>query len=123
MAPTGSAAKLLDGSTIHSKLACIPGVTASEMPLSTRQSLKTKLDHVDYFVVDESSMCGLRMIQLLDSRLKAIFDSTKMFGGKSMILVGDIHQIPPVRDIPTYERIFDVTILTDKQHEGYIAWK
>jgi hypothetical protein len=93
------------------------------MPLTTRHRLQAELKNVDYFVIDESSMCGLRMVQLLDSRLRAIFESTELFGGKNMILVGDIHQIPPVRDIPTYQKFLNYDFLTEIQQAGYISWK
>ena len=57
---------------------------------------------VKYIVVDEYSMLSARMLELINRRLKEMFPTGQLFGNKSIILVGDINQLPPVQGVPLY---------------------
>jgi len=50
------------------------------------------------------SFIGPRLFMQIDSRLREAFPNCKSipFGGRSVILVGDLGQLPPVRDKPLY---------------------
>ncbi len=41
----------------------------------------------------QASMCGARMLRLVDLRLRNIFNSNRPWAGKHMILVGDLFQV------------------------------
>ena len=60
-----------------------------------------------YIVIDEKSMVGHRMLGLIDMRLWQAFPkhSNEPFGGRSIILLGDFGQLPPVLDLPMYANI------------------
>jgi len=60
-----------------------------------------------YLVIDEKSMVGRRMLALIDLRLRQAFPEHQnhVFGGRSVILVGDFGQLPPVLDEPMYSQI------------------
>ena len=50
------------------------------------------------------SFLGPRLFIQIDSRLREAFPEKRSvpFGGRSLILVGDLGQLPPVRDKPLY---------------------
>jgi ATP-dependent DNA helicase PIF1 len=60
--------------------------------------------HIRYILIDEMSFLGPRLFIQIDSRLREAFPDNKSspFGGRSIILVGDLGQLPPVRDKPLY---------------------
>ena len=56
------------------------------------------------FLIDEMRFIGPRLFIQIDSRLCEAFPKNKStpFGCRSIILVGDLGQFPPVRDKPMY---------------------
>ena len=60
--------------------------------------------HVKYVLIDEMSFIGRNLLTSIDSRLRQAFpkNSYVPFGGRSIILVGDLGQLPPVMDKPIY---------------------
>ena len=52
-----------------------------------------------YIIIDEMSMLGQRSFTWIDKRLRqATARYDKLFGGISVILIGDFGQLPPVGD-------------------------
>ena len=107
-APTGTAAFLIGGTTIHSlfRLPLLRGVN-KELPDLSHDALKDLQDHFQnckLLVIDEKSMVGLYMLYAIDKRLREIKCTTSdlVFGGISVILMGDFAQLPPVGDKPLY---------------------
>ena len=51
-------------------------------------------------------MVGRRMLAIIDMRLRQAFPEQRnqVFGGRSLILVGDFGQLPPVLDEPMYSQ-------------------
>ncbi|KAJ3483438.1 hypothetical protein NLI96_g6314 [Meripilus lineatus] len=95
MAPTGSAAALVNGSTYHSILAF--GHDNKDLTNAVRDRLRKQLEHVDLFFLDEMSMISCRELCSISRRLSAIYGNPyQSFGGKTMILVGDFAQLPPI---------------------------
>ncbi|XP_066933724.1 uncharacterized protein [Clytia hemisphaerica] len=54
-------------------------------------------------MIDEISMVPSRLFRNIDSRLREIFSSDKPFGGKSVLLCGDLYQLPPIYRDPIYK--------------------
>lgn len=52
--------------------------------------------NIDTIVIDECSMVSSMMIQAIDDFYRINFDSDEPFGGKQLVLVGDMAQLPPV---------------------------
>ncbi|XP_059074747.1 uncharacterized protein LOC131874842 [Cryptomeria japonica] len=103
LAPTGVAAFNIQATTIHAGL-CIP---IREMHPLTGQSLMTlqeQLKHIKYILIDEMSFLGPKLLLKIDSRLHQAFSDSQheSFGGVSIILVGDLAQLPPIMDKPIY---------------------
>ena len=100
-APTGAAAILIGGNTIHS-LTLLP-----DTPGRNLQDLCKIWGGVDYLILDEVSMIGASFLSMLNSRLQrakgtdeTVHDSP--FGGINIIFTGDFGQLRPVRESPLY---------------------
>lgn len=95
LAPTGIAAININGVTIHSAFGYqnIVG-TASKIRISTNQEELFKT--VSTIVIDEISMVRCDCLERIDYILKKINKNNTPFGGKQMIIIGDIFQLPPI---------------------------
>ena len=96
LAPTGVAAILAGGDTIHSFFGlpmdvCYPG-TMGKMNEARIQTLL----HTDTIIIDEVSMVRCDVIDAIDYTMRKTLRSTQPFGGKQVIFVGDMFQLPPV---------------------------
>ena len=103
-ATTGKASYSIRGLTIHSLLK-LPVTPNSQKDLSGKSlvDLQTKLSNVDYILIDEYSMLGQKSFGWIDRRCRQSSGAKEqLFGGKSIILIGDPAQLPPVCDQPLY---------------------
>ncbi|CAF1352277.1 unnamed protein product [Rotaria sp. Silwood1] len=100
-APTGKAAALIDGMTLHSFLSlpvnqCKHKLVKLDSNVSNR--IGVKLKDLQLLIIDEISMVGFTMFQQVDARLQQIMKSKEPFGGISVIVLGDFNQLRPVGD-------------------------
>lgn len=99
VAPTGIAAVNIGGVTIHSffKLPFQPLIPDDEhIPIITGDNRKV-ISEMDTLIIDEISMVRADVLDAIDCSLrKNGGDTEKPFGGKQIILVGDIFQLEPV---------------------------
>ena len=103
-APTGKAAYNIRGVTIHSLLK-LPVGSRGHQDLKGQSlcRLQESLSAIDYILIDEYSMLGQVTFGWIDKRCKqATGFHNKVLGGKSLILIGDPAQLPPVADKPIY---------------------
>lgn len=96
LAPTGVAAILAGGDTIHSFFGlpldvCTPG-TMGKM----NEARILTLIHTDTIIIDEVSMVRCDIIDAIDYTMRKTLRSSLPFGGKQMVFVGDMFQLPPV---------------------------
>ena len=96
LAPTGVAAILAGGDTIHSFFGlpmdvCTPG-TMGKM----NEARILTLIHADTIIIDEVSMVRCDIIDAIDYTMRKTLRSSLPFGGKQVIFVGDMFQLPPV---------------------------
>lgn len=96
LAPTGVAAILAGGDTIHSFFGlpmevCEPG-TCGRM----NEARILTLLHADTIIIDEVSMVRCDIVDAIDYTLRKALRTTQPFGGKQIIFVGDMFQLPPV---------------------------
>ena len=68
------------------------------------KKLQERLQDVLYFIIDEKSIVGRRMLALIDMRLRQTFPekANESFRGRSIIFFGNFGQLPPVLDLPMY---------------------
>ena len=100
MAPTGKAAYLIRGNTLHSALKIPVNQKLQYKSLNTDSlnTLRTQMMGVKYIFIDEVSMVGSGMLIFVHKRLQEIMGSARDFGGISVIFVGDLFQLKPVCD-------------------------
>ena len=98
VAPTGKAAFNVRGMTIHSAFHIFLNQNGNLMDLnpSTANTLRLKLLNVQLIIIDEISMVSNQMLFWVNQRLQQLFNTTQDFGGKSLLVVGDFRQLPPV---------------------------
>lgn len=101
LAPTGISAINISGVTLHSAFGYANLVNASleelEAGMIKLNSNKRKvLSKVDTIIIDEVSMVRADVFEKIDRILKSLGDADKVFGGKRLILFGDLFQLPPI---------------------------
>ena len=106
LAPTGIAAINAGGSTLHSffKLPFHP-LLPNDTKYDWRNLKKTLkytgaqrklIREVELIIIDEISMVRADIIDFIDKVLRAYTRNPEPFGGKQLLLVGDIYQLEPV---------------------------
>ena len=107
-APTGTAAFLIKGTTLHSAFKLPVNVRFNDdiPPLqgSNLHQLQEFFKNTEIIMIDEMSMVGKYMLYQLSKRLQEIKpqNSTIEFAGVSIVLMGDFAQLPPVTDLPLF---------------------
>ncbi|VDI77551.1 ATP-dependent DNA helicase PIF1 [Mytilus galloprovincialis] len=100
-APTGTAAFNINGMTIHSCLSIFKSLSKDHATLSEDKlnTLRSKLDTLQVLIIDEISMVNKRLLYFVHERLRQIKKKPEscLFGGVSIIAVGDFYQLPPVK--------------------------
>ena len=106
MAPTGVAAININGTTINTALA-IPKETGDNVPAMSdqkRTQMRISLSELKLIIIDEISMVANTTLLHIHQRLKEIFGTSnaQLFAGISIIAVGDMYQLPPIRRKPVF---------------------
>ena len=123
LAPTGTAAALLHGSTYHSFLGVpIDGQTAFRNETTNNAQVKTRLDGVEYIYLDEVSMVACNDNYKISSQLaKALNVFDLPYGGINMIFSGDFAQMPPVFGSPLYSGTVGTQLMSRMTVQGQEA--
>ncbi|SHK92510.1 ATP-dependent RecD-like DNA helicase [Xylanibacter ruminicola] len=106
LAPTGIAAINASGSTLHSffKLPFHPLLPNDKQydwrhlkeTLKYTGAQRKLIREVELIIIDEISMVRADIIDFIDKVLRAYTRNPEPFGGKQLLLVGDIYQLEPV---------------------------
>lgn len=96
LAPTGVAAILAGGETIHSFFGLPLEVCERDVVGSMSQNKLLTLIHADTIIIDEVSMVRCDILDMVDRTMKYVLKNGEPFGGKQMVFVGDLFQLPPV---------------------------
>ena len=110
-APTGVAAFNINGMTLHSALLFGRSKYSGFQPLSHDRlnTLRAKLSRLMLLIIDEVSMVGSNMLLEIHRRLQQIkgVSDDAIFGGVSILAVGDLYQLPPVYQAPLFSTVSD----------------
>ena len=128
VAPTGSAAALLGGSTYHSMF----GINDRSDRSGGRRlgNIKAKLEGAEYIFFDEVSMLSARDMYRINVQLAKIFEIAHMpFGGLNMTFCGDFAQLPPAvggENVSLYSRSIgsvSTDIKSQEEAVGKALWQ
>lgn len=96
VAPTGIAAIMAGGETIHSFFGLPLGIIGTTTPVQISPKKQQILSYVDTIIIDEVSMVRCDIIDAIDRILRKLMHNNLPFGGKQMIFSGDMYQLEPV---------------------------
>jgi ATP-dependent exoDNAse (exonuclease V) alpha subunit len=92
-APTGIAALTVSGMTIH-KLCKFPPAWIVDSDIKIDP--KSLIPKIDILILDEISMVNANLLDCIDKFCKLQRKNPEPFGGLTVIMVGDLFQLPPV---------------------------
>jgi ATP-dependent DNA helicase PIF1 len=93
VAPTGIAALTVGGVTIH-RMCKFPPAWIVDEDISVDP--KSVIPKIEILVIDEISMVNANLLDSIDKFCKLSRKSTEPFGGLTVIMVGDLFQLPPI---------------------------
>ena len=109
-AATGVAAHNINGITVHSAFMLNDrkkaGTTYYNLGSDTLSTLQTHLEQLMVVIIDEISMIGAQTLYKIHMRLqeiKGLHYSNTRFGNVTIIAVGDLYQLPPLKDKKIYD--------------------
>ena len=115
VAPTGVAAINAGGMTIHSLFQLPFGlhVPDGHRKEEHRKFSREKLNLIrslDLLVIDEISMVRADLLDAVDDAMRRFRDDDRPFGNVQLLMIGDLHQLPPVvkqEDWETLSRFYE----------------
>jgi ATP-dependent DNA helicase PIF1 len=102
-APTGVAALTIAGKTIHSLCRFPPSWIVED---DVKFDSKSLAKNAKVLIIDEVSMVNANLLDAMDKYFKINRKSSKPFGGISVVMVGDLFQLPPIESNVT-KPLFD----------------
>ena len=102
VAPTGVAAINAEGVTIHSLFQLPFGIFLPDQmnqQLHKRKFTRSKINLIrslDLLIIDEISMVRADILDAIDAVLRRYLHYNRPFGGLQLLMIGDLHQLPPV---------------------------
>lgn len=88
--------------TIHSSFSISVNKNLNNISSRTLQRLQNDFLNCKFLIIDEMSLVGCTILGKLNLRCKSIKAVDQPFGGMHLILLGDIKQLPPVKDRALY---------------------
>ena len=88
---------------MHSGLSFTFGKKDMDSRPTNFEKIQKNLEDVECVIVDEMSLVSADNLYCLHKRLMSLFSSEDLFGGRCVLLVGDILQLPPVKDRAIYK--------------------
>ena len=101
LAPTGVAAVKIGAQTIHSFFGLPPRAMMPADPdirvFGKNHPTREIIKHADTIIIDEISMVRADLLDAIDTALRKNTGYKSLpFGGKQIVMIGDLHQLPPV---------------------------
>ena len=101
---------------MHSALNCKFGQKYQTLSTEKLAQLKETFRHLKIIILDEMSMVSSNHLYDIHKRLTTIFQNQEIFGGKAVLLLGDLMQLKPVRGPTIYSEP------TDKENQRQALW-
>ena len=103
-APTGKAAANIGGATLHSVFKLNFGHNYKYLSDKNREYLRDMFKNVQVIIIDEFSMIQSDQLYQLHQRLCEIKQSDQPFANTSVVLLGDMMQLKPIRGGYIFQR-------------------
>ena len=117
LAPNEVASINVTGTTVSSALHLPCHGKLFPLESNTLAALRNKYAEVELIMLDEFSIGSKKVFYQMHCRLIEIFNLQNLpFAGRSILVVGDFHQLLPVHAMPVYASSLD-----EDHPEGYIA--
>ena len=101
LAPTGVAAINISGETLHKAFGFynivnlnIEDINLHSIRMSSEKKIVLKM--IDLLVIDEVSMVRADVLEKVSKILQVLNENEDVFGGKQVVLFGDLFQLPPI---------------------------
>ena len=112
LAPTGIAALNVDGVTLHSafgfyNLVNLNIADISPWTIRLKSEKQLVLKNVSTIIIDEISMVRADTFEKIDRILRVVNRTDEPFGGKQILLFGDLFQLPPIANKTEHEFLKD----------------
>ncbi len=112
LAPTGIAALNIQGATLHSTFGYrnLVDLDTDQIAANTirlKSEKKKLLLEAETIIIDEISMVRADVFTKIDKILRVLNKSDKVFGGKQIVIFGDLFQIPPIVKRNEYQYLID----------------
>ena len=108
-APTGLAARNISGLTLHALFFFLVEhgklPKYSELKPHLLQRIRDSYNDLKLLIVDEISLVNAQLLFQIHMRMKQIFGGKVEFGGKCVVLFGDLLQLPPVTGKNVFEEL------------------
>jgi hypothetical protein len=101
---TGKGAQVIGGTTLHSAFSIQGRGEKRDISENVRNTISVGLQDVKMFVVDEISFVSSNFLIQVYNRIASIMKVSGPFGGWITLLVGDLHQLPPVRGCEVFQK-------------------
>ena len=95
-APTGKAASIIDGMTIHSAFDMNFDPHHGGLSDKKLAQYRNNLEHLKLIIIDEMSMVDSNKLYKIHRCLMDVFQSEDLFANVGIILVGDLLQLKPI---------------------------
>ena len=104
LAPTGIAARNIQGNTIHSALSIYEEAAAYQTGIFRfNEDKREALKHFSVLIIDEVSMVDAKLLDYVSSVFRRLKGNRLPFGGIHVIVFGDLMQLPPVQGEKVWE--------------------
>jgi len=97
LATTGLAAIQIHGQTVHSFFHLKPQLNLLDVD-NLKKLPRRVVDKLETIIVDEASMLRADVLDAMDHILRQSAHDKRPFGGKQLILFGDLFQLPPIEE-------------------------
>ena len=116
LAPTGVAAILAGGETIHSFFGLPLGICERGTFGKLNENKIKMLLHANTIIIDEVSMVRCDIVDAIDYTLRKVMRNMLPFGGKQIVFVGDMFQLPPIVQKGAEQQMMRYMYQTDKYY-------
>ena len=112
LAPTGIAALNVGGATLHStfgyhNLVNLDVDDISKSTIRLKSEKKLVLKNINTIIIDEISMVRADTFDKIDRILKVLNGNDTPFGGKQILVFGDLFQLPPIAKREEYDYLME----------------